>query len=75
MDENIVAQLNFNTYLLSFVGVLISIVAYFLIRTLRQIDMNQTNLADRMRKIEQEFMILLTEHKILCAKNLSKPKE
>ena len=59
------SQVNLNSYLLMLIGVLISVVSFFLIRTLRQIDANQRELYERLHKVEVDLACLKGEHKAM----------
>ena len=56
------------TFLTSFTGILLSVVGWLLVRTLKKIDENQTVLFDRMNEISHEFYILKGEHYMYHAK-------
>lgn len=47
-------------------SIAISVIAYFLVRTLKQIDRNQSNLFQRIHDLETEFHTLKGEHTILA---------
>ncbi|MCX8070223.1 MAG: hypothetical protein N2738_06940 [Thermodesulfovibrionales bacterium] len=51
------------------VGVLWSITSFFLIRTLKQIDTNQSELFERLHKVETQLACLVGEHNVLKNKH------
>lgn len=48
--------------------VLFSIVSFFLVRTLRQIDRNQQELFNRLREVEISLAKLMAEHNLMLCK-------
>lgn len=48
--------------------VLFSIVSFFVVRTMRQIDRNQHELFNRLREIEISLTKLATEHELMICK-------
>jgi len=59
------SQVNIISYLIMLIGALVSIVSFFLIRTLRQIDSNQRELYERLHKVEVDLACLMGEHKAM----------
>lgn len=67
MQEQFV-QFNLNSILMVAVGVLMSTIGYLIARTLKQIDINQSLLFDRLRDMELDMQKLQTEHDIIMCK-------
>jgi hypothetical protein len=55
-------------------GIAVTIVGYFIVRTLKQIDRNQNELFDKLNGLRSEFDLLKGEHQVLACKNIGSVK-
>lgn len=52
------------------IGALWSVTSFFLIRTLKQIDINQSELYERLHKVETQLAHLIGEHGIMKERHI-----